>query len=122
MHCHEPQNRIFAELEWGGGRGGFVGGRDGGFAPPPPPSPSYLIILQKPWPQGMHLPSRYRQKRRVRVIRQSRKDKEKRRNIDMDLEAQDSSSHDSEQELGHYCIRRARARVVQCSRKFRKCP
>mmetsp|Transcript_89311 Transcript_89311/g.149054 ORF Transcript_89311/g.149054 Transcript_89311/m.149054 type:complete len:112 (+) Transcript_89311:208-543(+) len=42
---------------------------------------------------------RYRQKRRVRVIRQSRKDKGKRRKIDMDLEAQDSSSDDSEEEL-----------------------
>ena len=42
---------------------------------------------------------RYRQKRRVRVIRQSRKDKGKRRKIDMDLEAQDSSSGDSEEEL-----------------------
>ena len=41
---------------------------------------------------------RYRQKRRVRVIRQSRKDKGKRRKIDMDLEAQDSSA-DSEEEL-----------------------
>ena len=32
----------------------------------------------------------------MRVIRQSRKDKGKRRKIDMDLEAQDSSSDDSE--------------------------
>ena len=42
---------------------------------------------------------RYRQKRRVRVIRQSRKDKGKRRKIDMDLEAQGSGSDDSEEEL-----------------------
>ena len=42
---------------------------------------------------------RYRQKRRVRVIRQSRKDKGKRRKIDMDLEAQHSGSDDSEEEL-----------------------
>ena len=42
---------------------------------------------------------RYRQKRRVHVICKSGKDKRKRRKIDMDREAQDSSYDDSEDEL-----------------------
>ena len=41
----------------------------------------------------------FRQKQRVHVIRKSLKDKGKRRKIDMDQEAQDSSDDDSEEAL-----------------------